>query len=288
MTTETRSLLGVRGGLSDVATPSWSVERDAPAYAAAGFRAIGVFLHKLERGRMDGFWIPSERIPEQTAKAAVTAVREAGLLVSHLAVAGFLTEPDVAARIEHSLHAIDLAHQFDASCLIVAPGRRNGRSYAETRDHAAAALTEIFARSRHPEVRLALEPIVSWQSDYLNTLAEALELVELVDHPNLGVYPDTFHLWETEGFLDDLSRAGERIFGFHISDRYTGNDHFRVLPGEGIVDFRQVIRTVEDTGYTGTYDIEHMVEPGDGPDDPEAVLNACASALARILEDALG
>jgi sugar phosphate isomerase/epimerase len=205
-------------------------------------------------------------------------------------VAGFFTEPDAAWRTEHTLHAIDIARRLDAQCLIVAPGRRNGRSYAATRDHAAAALTEVLSRTPHGEVRLALEPIVTWQSDYLNTLGEALELVDLVDHPNLGVYPDTFHLWETDGFLDDIERAGSRIFGFHISDRHLGNDHLRVLPGDGAVDFRRVIQTVEATGYTGTYDCEHMVEPvaGQPPADPEDVLRACADSLARVLEDALG
>ncbi len=286
--TATRSILGLRGGLSDVATPSWSVEHDAEAYSAAGFRAIGIFLHKLERGRMDGFWIPSETIPAGTVSAAVDAVRGAGLVVSHLAVAGFFTEPDVAWRIDHTLHAIDIARAFDARCLIIAPGRRNGRSYAQTRDHAAAALTEVLDRTPHGNVKLALEPIVTWQSDYLNTLGEALELVELVDHPNLGVYPDTFHLWETPGFLDDIRRAGSRIFGFHISDRYLGNDYRRVLPGQGDVDFRRVIEAVEATGYAGTYDCEHMVEPEDAePGDPRSVLDECARALTRVLEEGL-
>lgn len=286
--TQPESILARRGGCSDIATPSWSVEREAEAYAAAGFRAIGIFLHKLERGRMDGFWIPSERIPDKTVDAAAAAVRDAGLAVSHVAVAGFFTEPDVPGRIEHALHAIEVARKLDAECLIIAPGRRNGRSYAQTRDHAAAALTQILERTPHPELKLALEPIVTWQSDYLNTLREALELCAVVDHPSLGVFPDTFHLWETDGFLDDIARAGSRIFGFHISDRYRGNDHVRVLPGEGDVDFRRVVQAVEATGYSGTYDCEHMVEHGDAPPaDPAEVLSGCARALTRVLQEAL-
>jgi sugar phosphate isomerase/epimerase len=275
--------------LNDIATPSWSVEQDARAYADAGFGAIGVSLHKLERGRMDAFWIPSEAIPAGTVSAAMDAVAGAGLVVSHLAVGGFFTEPDVARRIEHTLHAIDVAHRLETRCLIIAPGRRHRRSYAETRDHAAAALAEVLSRTPHDEVRLAVEPTVTWQSDYLNTLCEALELVELVDHPNLGVYPDTFHLWETEGFLDDVARAGSRIFGFHISDRYLGNDYLRVLPGDGDVDFCRVIHAVEAAGYTGTYDCEHTVEPGDGAPaaDPSEVLRSCAEALTGVLSEAL-
>ena len=63
--------------------------------------------------------------------------------------------------------------------MIVAPGRRNGHSYRETQAVAARALTEVFERTTQLDVKVAVEPIVEWQSDYLNTLGEALELVEL-------------------------------------------------------------------------------------------------------------
>ena len=78
---------------------------------------------------------------------------------------------------------MDVAAGLGAACVVVAPGRREGRSYEETRDLAARALTEVFERATRPGVRLAVEPIIAWQSDYLNTLGEAVELVELVGHP---------------------------------------------------------------------------------------------------------
>jgi sugar phosphate isomerase/epimerase len=278
------SVLG-RCGLSQIATPTTTLAEDADAYAARGFGAIGIWLHKLERDRIDGFWIPEQRIPPATVEAAAAAVRSAGLAVSHLVLTGFYTEPELADRIDHTLHAMDVAAALGAECVVVAPGRRNGRSYAETRDLAAAAMTEVFERATQP-VRLALEPIIEWQSDYLNTLAEALELAELVDHPDLGVYPDTFHLWRTGTMLEDVERAGPRIFGVHLNDAVAADDDANRLPGEGELPLVDIVRAIEATGYRGTYDNEWM-------DDarlelaPEEIVDRCARATAAVLSEAL-
>ena len=61
---------------------------------------------------------------------------------------------------------------------------------------------------RRAGVRLALEPVIDWQSDFLNTLGQALDIVDVVDQPDLGVYPDTWHLWETGTYDEDMERAG--------------------------------------------------------------------------------
>jgi sugar phosphate isomerase/epimerase len=279
-----------RCGLSEIATPTWTLDEDARAYADAGFAAIGVWLHKLEQPRIDGFWIPEATIPDETVTAASGTVRAAGIRVSHLVLSGFYTEPGRENRIAHTLHAMEVAAALDAGCLVIAPGRRNGRSYEETRDEAARALTEVFERG-DGDVRLALEPIISWQSDYLNTLAEALELVELVDHPNLGVYPDTFHLWRTGTLLEDIERAGPRIFGVHLNDAVEQDDHANRLPGEGELPLADIVRAIEATGYQGTYDNEYMYDPvlaASAPDEfsPVVVVRRCADAMVAVLREA--
>jgi sugar phosphate isomerase/epimerase len=280
-----------RCGLSEIATPTWTLAEDARAYGDAGFAAIGIWLHKLERPRINGFWIPEATIPSSVVAAASEVVRVAGLEVSHVVLSGFYTEPELPDRIAHTLHAIDVAAALDAGCLVIAPGRRNGRSYEETRELAARALSEVLERTWSPDVRLAVEPIISWQSDYLNTLGEALELVELVDHPNLGVYLDTFHLWRTGTLLDDIDRAGSRILGVHLNDAVFSDDHANRLPGEGELPLAEIVRAIEATGYTGTYDNEYMYDAGlvtraPGEFAPEAIVRRCADAMVAVLEEA--
>jgi sugar phosphate isomerase/epimerase len=282
-----------RCGLSEIVTPTQSVEDDARAYARAGVGAIGVWIHKLERGSIDGFWIPQARIPDDVVAAAAQSIRSSGLRVSHFVLTGFYTGPGTFEdAVDHTLHVIDIAAALGAECVVVAPGRRNGLSYRETQSVAARALTEVLARTTHPEVRLGLEPIVEWQSDYLNTLGEALELAQLIDHPSLGVYPDTFHLWRTGSMLEDIERAGDRIFGVHVNDWEPGDDHANRLPGDGVIPLVDVVRAIEATGYRGTYDNEFMYDASliaSAPAEfgPEAVVERCTRAMAALLEEAL-
>ena len=282
-----------RVGLSEIVTPTQTLAEDARLYADAGVGAIGVWIHKLEQPRIDGFWIPQARIPDDVVARAADAIRTSGLRASHLILTGFYTGPGtVEDAVDHTLHCMDVAAVLGAECVIVAPGRREGRSYAETRDVAARALTEVFERATQPAVRLAVEPIVEWQSDYLNTLGEALELVELVGHPQLGVYPDTFHLWRTGTLLDDVERAGDRIFGVHVNDWDPRDDHANRLPGDGVIPLVEVVRAIEATGYRGTYDNELMYDAslvGSSPEfAPAAVVARCTRAMADLLEEALG
>jgi sugar phosphate isomerase/epimerase len=282
-----------RIGLSEIVTPTQTLEEDVRTYADAGVGAIGVWIHKLEKPSIDGFWIPQARIPDDVVAGAAEAIRASGLRPSHLILTGFYTGPGTFEdAVDHTLHCMDVAAALGAECVIVAPGRREGRSYSETQAVAARALTEVFERTAQPEVRLAVEPIVKWQSDYLNTLGEALELVELVDHPQLGVYPDTFHLWRTGTLLEDVERAGDRIFGVHVNDWEPGDDHANRLPGGGVIPLVDVVRAIEATGYTGTYDNELMYDAslvGSSPQwAPDAVARRCADAMAALLEEALG
>jgi sugar phosphate isomerase/epimerase len=279
-----------RCGLSGIATPRCTTAEDIELYSARGFAAIGIWLHKLERGTVDGFWIPEERIPDGVVADAAEHVRSSGLAVSHLVLTGFYTLPPYEQRIAHTLHAIDVAAALNADCVVVAPGRREGRSYAETRDLAARALTEVLENTTRSDVRIALEPIIAWQSDYLNTLGEAVELAELVDHPGVGVYVDSFHLWRTGTMLEDVERAGARIFGVHLNDAADGDDHANRLPGEGNLPLLEIVQAIEATGYEGTYDNEYMYDAAligsDPAFAPEAVVDRCAGAMVDVLSEA--
>lgn len=291
MTLTSGSDLLRRCGVSEVTTPMWTLAEDAAGYAQAGFAAIGVWLHKLEQPRMDtGFFMPQKDIPQSLVDAAVGAVTGAGLRVSHVILAGGYTDDDTRQRaVEYSLHAIDIAAALNADCLIINPGRLNGLDRKAAMDVSARTLSEIVEARRSP-VRLALEPVIDWQSDFLNTLGQALDLADLVDHPDVGVYPDTYHLWQTDTYYDDITRAGARIFGFHLNDGANG-ERARRIPGDGQIPLVDMVRAAQAAGYSGTYDVE-FVYPVDlintDPDAyaPEAVLRRCAAGMTQILAEA--
>jgi len=129
------------------------VAEDAQAYGERGFGAIGIWLHKLERQHIDGFWIPEETIPDAVVAAAAAAVRDAGLEVSHLVLTGFYTEPELSNRIAHTV-----ARDGRRSCARRRlRRRRSGKEeravVRDTRDLAAVCLPKSWRRLRIPASR---------------------------------------------------------------------------------------------------------------------------------------
>jgi sugar phosphate isomerase/epimerase len=139
--------------------------------------------------------------------------------------------------VQYTAYAMDVADAFGAECLVIAPGRLEGRSVERAHNVAARSLTEVFELRPDSDVRLALEPVIDMQSDYMNSIDRTLDLIARVDHERLGVYPDNYHLWINSGWesaavLEQIERASGRIFGVHVNDAVRGSDA-RYVPGDG-------------------------------------------------------
>ncbi len=273
-----------RVGVSQATTAPWTLDEDLRAYQAAGCSALGLWLHKLERGTMAEFWFPELILDEKVVDAAAEAIDAAGLGVSHVIMAGRFTEPDEEVRrrrIAHALSAVGVARRLGARCLVVIPGRLNGLTAARATDLAAASLAEILDSSG--DVPIALEPVQ--EVDFTNTLDEALDLVELVDHPLLGVYPDVFHLWRDPGLQDAMVRATGRILGVHLADGTGANgDRTRLPPGEGVLPLAEFVTAVEATGYSGTYDLE-LFSMGMAPAEAKGLLDRALNGMRNLVPE---
>jgi sugar phosphate isomerase/epimerase len=271
-----------RAGVSQSTTAPWPLDADARVYADAGWSAIGVWLNKLERPTMDEFWFPEDQIERALVDSAARAIAASGLVVSHVVPVGRFTEDDDevrARRIEHTVHAVEVAARLGARCVVVIPGRLNGLTRERATRLAAASLEEVLERSER--VPLAIEPVQ--EVDFVTTLHEALDLADLVGDPRLGVFPDVFHLWREPGLADSLSRAGDRIHGVHLADGSgVDGDRTRLPPGEGTLPLGEFVAAVDAAGYEGTYDVE-LFSMDRTPLEAGDVLARCAAGLHGVL-----
>lgn len=96
-------------------------------------------------------------------------------------------------------------------------------------------LRELSAYAGDHGCTLCIEPINRFETDFLNTCEQAVNLVSDVDHPALKIHLDTFHMNIEEKDLGLAIRRANSLLG-HIhasgSDRGTpGNDHtdWRIL-----------------------------------------------------------
>jgi len=100
-------------------------------------------------------------------------------------------------------------------------------------------------------VTLLLEPVNRFESDYLNTVGHAARLCRAVDHPNLGLTADFFHMQMEELNAEDAIRAaGACVRHVHVAE------NTRVEPGPGSMDFDPGFRALKAIGYTGVIEVE--------------------------------
>jgi D-psicose/D-tagatose/L-ribulose 3-epimerase len=100
-------------------------------------------------------------------------------------------------------------------------------------------------------VVLALEPLNRFETYFLNTASDALQLAEEIAHPMIGVLFDTFHAnIEEKDVAAAIRSVGPRLIHFHACE----ND--RGTPGSGHVDWPGVFRALTELRYDGWVTIE--------------------------------
>ena len=127
---------------------------------------------------------------------------------------------------------------------------------AEEWARAVEGLTECAEFARERGVMLGLEPLNRYETDMINTAEQAVEFVEQVDSPALGIHLDTFHMnIEEKNVADAIDTVGSRLVHVHASE----ND--RGTPGSGHVDWTAVRDALSSAGYDGAVVIESF-DPG--------------------------
>lgn len=148
---------------------------------------------------------------------------------------------------------------------------------AEARERAAECFALAGEAAEAAGVVYCIEPLATSETRYVNTVAEAVAIVEEVGSEGLRTMIDTcatasdgasveetIHRWMPTGMLRHV----------HV------NDPNRRGPGEGTLDFGPIVEALQDTGYTGWVSAEPFIYLPDGP--------ACAARAAGVLRTLIG
>ena len=112
-------------------------------------------------------------------------------------------------------------------------------------------------------VTIGIEPLSPSSTNFLNATPETVRFVEEVDHPNVGVTIDGYHLVNEPGTVPELVRECRgRLVEFHADDPAGFG------PGSGEQDYRGIYDALEGIGFEGYVTVEfHAFLGGDRPDD---------------------
>jgi D-psicose/D-tagatose/L-ribulose 3-epimerase len=197
--------------------------------------------------------------------------------------AGLSLVSDDAARRRRTLDLLRRLIDFAAACgarVLVhgSPRQRSpapGQSVADATARLEAALAELAPHAAAAGVTYCLEPLGPFETNVINTVAEAAALVDRIGSPAIRTMFDVSAASHSES--EPLHQVLRRFLASGHIAHVQVNDKNRRGPGQGDTDQRPVLQVLKDLHYNGWVAVEPFEYLPDGP--------GCADASARHVRD---
>jgi sugar phosphate isomerase/epimerase len=180
-----------------------------------------------------------------------------------------VTSPDPLARERTAEYLGELArccHQLGGDVMVFgSPAQRRippRASRDQAMDYAADTFRKALPICADCGVKLCLEPLAREETDFINSCAEAVELLDRVNHADFVLHLDVKAMASEKVPTPELIRRyGPRAGHFHA------NDPNKRGPGFGQTDFVAIFQALRQSGYRGWTSVEVF----DYAPDPETI-----------------
>ncbi len=193
----------------------------------------------------------------RTAEAA--GVKLLGLHWLLAKTTGFqLTSADASIRKKTGEYLAELARcaaDLGGDILVLgSPAQRkipDGYTREQAADFALDSLSHCLRTLGDTGVKLCLEPLTPKETDFMNTAAEAVELIHRLGHPNVKIHLDVKAMTaEPRSAADTIREYANWTYHFHANDPNLRG------PGFGDTDFKPIFAALKETGYAGWVSVE--------------------------------
>jgi sugar phosphate isomerase/epimerase len=246
---------------------NWSFGDTCRFLKQAGYGGVEVAPFTLAPRITD---VTRERRSELRQLAADAGVEIIGL---HWLLAGtqglYLTSPDEAVRsatAEYIVQLAEAARDLGGDLMVFgSPKQRSllpGVSRQQAFEWAAALFRQVMPRVADYGITICMEPLSTAETDFINTCAEASELIEAVGHANFALHLDVKAMYSESTPVTELIHT----YG-PIAHHFHANDANRRGPGFGDVDFVPIFDALRKSGYNRWVSVEVF----DYKPDPETI-----------------
>ncbi|MGK6349843.1 sugar phosphate isomerase/epimerase family protein [Parapedobacter sp. DT-150] len=157
---------------------------------------------------------------------------------------------EIANELESPVFGGPLYSAVGKTRLVSADQKKQERQWCLDNLHQAAQRAEALG------VTLALEPLNRFETDMINTVDQAISLVDEVSSPYLKILLDTFHSnIEEKDIPASIIKLGDRLV--HVQ----ANENDRGTPGTGHLDWAGIRAALDTIDYQGSLVIETFGAP---------------------------
>jgi sugar phosphate isomerase/epimerase len=131
----------------------------------------------------------------------------------------------------------------------------------------------VYAAAR--DVTLILEPVNRYEINFINSLAQGVELLNLLNEPNFKLMPDVFHMnIEDKSIGGELKKYSKDVAYIHLADSN------RLAPGQGHTNFEDIFSNLRLVNYSGWCSVEILPFP-----EPFVAAKQAAEFLKPMIEN---
>jgi len=263
--------------ISQATTLGTPFEADIPAIGQSGWRAVELWLTKLETYLESHSPAEARALLDNEGVRPVAAAFQGGLLTS--------SGSERAAHWEHFQRRLDLLAELGVPTLILAPDFASPPN-ADLIGLASASLAEAAELAKARGLRLALE--FQKTARFCASLDTAAALVAEAGSEGVGLCLDVFHFqtgpskFEDLGHLTPLNLLHLQVCDLIGVTRELAVDADRILPGEGDLPLGPILDHVAGLGYRGPVSLE-VLNPMLWQMPADRVVGIALQALERLI-----
>jgi sugar phosphate isomerase/epimerase len=234
----------------------WDHNRVCERVAELGYSGLEIAPFTLAPLISD---VPTSRRVIIRRQAEAAGVQIIGLHWLLAKTEGFhLTSADVKTRRKTGSYLTELARataELGGNILVLgSPLQRNvpqGYTQQQAADFAFDTLTHTLPGLEQAGVYLCLEPLTRAETNFMNTAAEAVQLIRRLAHPFVKLHLDVKAMSdEAKATPDVVKDYCEFLHHFHA------NDPNRRGPGFGTTNFKPIFQALQDIDYQGWVSVE--------------------------------
>jgi len=234
----------------------WPFDKAFAFAAQCGYRGLEIAPFTISPYVTDISTADRARVRRQAEQAGLEVVGLHWLLAK---TKGFhLTSPDKTVRrktAEYFGHLAQFCAELGGKILVLgSPQQRSllaGVSRSEAMKYAADVLRDVLPKLEALDLVLALEPLSPKETNFMNTAADAEELIGLVGSPRCRLHLDCKAMCSETTPIPELIRRHHRMLAhFHANDANLQG------PGFGKLDFVPIFKALREVRYTGWVSVE--------------------------------